>query len=360
MCSGQLVLLELLCEKGRKNRAQIIVKMISLPIRQYTNEKKESLSSVNNTNLHHSLGMVKIKTSRVGQRREQHQPPTQKLQFALINNISSLITIVAFLLAPQLASLADTTVVASFSLEANHSTSESAAPVGRNSMSPGGRMRFAKLKLARQHQDVSSSSTLNGMHSDGLTPFKRFRSASTTATSESSSLDKLASSSSNQMSDSIGNRHHPIFPVPIAGTRPQPRNDSLNRQQSIQNFNMSNNNKMLVDFQNNTTTESNSLSQSISANNFINDDHDSNNNMISKDKNNNYDDFIHNNDTSNSLKTSGLQKSHDLPMQISEPPYWRRNVKSVNGTIDLSQYEQSDVDRLYGDALLVYVKNFNE
>lgn len=33
---------------------------------------------------------------------------------------------------------------------------------------------------------------------------------------------------------------------------------------------------------------------------------------------------------------------------------------SVNGTIDLSQYGQSDVDRLYGDALLVYLKNFNE
>lgn len=39
---------------------------------------------------------------------------------------------------------------------------------------------------------------------------------------------------------------------------------------------------------------------------------------------------------------------------------WRRNVNSVNGTIDLSQYEQNDVDRLYGDALLVYLKNFNE
>lgn len=37
-----------------------------------------------------------------------------------------------------------------------------------------------------------------------------------------------------------------------------------------------------------------------------------------------------------------------------------RNINSINGTIDLSQYEQSDVDRLYGDALLVYFKNFNE
>lgn len=39
---------------------------------------------------------------------------------------------------------------------------------------------------------------------------------------------------------------------------------------------------------------------------------------------------------------------------------WRQNVNSANGTVDLSQYSQSDVDRLYGDALLVYFKNFNE
>lgn len=39
----------------------------------------------------------------------------------------------------------------------------------------------------------------------------------------------------------------------------------------------------------------------------------------------------------------------------------RQNVvDSVNGTVDLSQYQQTDVDRLYGDALLVYFKNFNE
>lgn len=39
---------------------------------------------------------------------------------------------------------------------------------------------------------------------------------------------------------------------------------------------------------------------------------------------------------------------------------WCRNVNSINGTIDLSQYKSNDVDRLYGDALLVYFKNFNE
>lgn len=39
---------------------------------------------------------------------------------------------------------------------------------------------------------------------------------------------------------------------------------------------------------------------------------------------------------------------------------WCRNVNSINGTIDLSQYKANDVDRLYGDALLVYFKNFNE
>lgn len=41
-------------------------------------------------------------------------------------------------------------------------------------------------------------------------------------------------------------------------------------------------------------------------------------------------------------------------------PSWRQNIDSVNGTVDLSQYNQNDVDRLYGDALLVYFKNFNE
>jgi hypothetical protein len=41
-------------------------------------------------------------------------------------------------------------------------------------------------------------------------------------------------------------------------------------------------------------------------------------------------------------------------------PTRRQNVSSINGTVDLSQYSQEDVDRLYGDALLVYFKNFNE
>lgn len=46
---------------------------------------------------------------------------------------------------------------------------------------------------------------------------------------------------------------------------------------------------------------------------------------------------------------------------IDDRPVGRSvNVNSVNGTIDLSQYGQNDVDRLYGDALLVYFKNFNE
>lgn len=38
----------------------------------------------------------------------------------------------------------------------------------------------------------------------------------------------------------------------------------------------------------------------------------------------------------------------------------RPNINSVNGSIDLSEYSQTDLDRLYGDALLVYLKNFNE
>lgn len=55
---------------------------------------------------------------------------------------------------------------------------------------------------------------------------------------------------------------------------------------------------------------------------------------------------------------------HDLNNNSieTEPvqPNRRQNVNSINGTVDLSQYSQADVDRLYGDALLVYFKNFNE
>lgn len=55
--------------------------------------------------------------------------------------------------------------------------------------------------------------------------------------------------------------------------------------------------------------------------------------------------------------------SHDInnnTIQVDSNQHNNRNVNSVNGTIDLSLYANSDVDRLYGDALLVYLKNFNE
>lgn len=45
---------------------------------------------------------------------------------------------------------------------------------------------------------------------------------------------------------------------------------------------------------------------------------------------------------------------------INQPRNWRTNVSSINGTIDVTEYQQNDLDRLYGDALLVYFKNFNE
>lgn len=67
---------------------------------------------------------------------------------------------------------------------------------------------------------------------------------------------------------------------------------------------------------------------------------------------------INNNGSLESFATNDVNNNTvDSGVVLVEP---RRNVNSVNGTIDLSQYEQSDVDRLYGDALLVYLKNFNE
>lgn len=62
-----------------------------------------------------------------------------------------------------------------------------------------------------------------------------------------------------------------------------------------------------------------------------------------------------NNQPSNDINNNTISGSSDEPIESHQ-----RNVNSINGTIDLSQYGQSDVDRLYGDALLVYFKNFNE
>lgn len=61
------------------------------------------------------------------------------------------------------------------------------------------------------------------------------------------------------------------------------------------------------------------------------------------------------NNNSININNNTIPSSSDLD---ERPP--QRNINSVNGTIDLSQYGQSDVDRLYGDALLVYFKNFND
>lgn len=68
---------------------------------------------------------------------------------------------------------------------------------------------------------------------------------------------------------------------------------------------------------------------------------------------------MNNNNRILNLATNDIMNDNTIALGRSQSA-WRRNVNSVNGTIDLSQYEQSDVDRLYGDALLVYFKNFNE
>lgn len=69
-----------------------------------------------------------------------------------------------------------------------------------------------------------------------------------------------------------------------------------------------------------------------------------------------------NNNTNNDLNNNNTLITE--PNEVNVGDSWRNNPavvsRSVNGTIDLSQYGQNDVDRLYGDALLVYLKNFNE
>lgn len=62
---------------------------------------------------------------------------------------------------------------------------------------------------------------------------------------------------------------------------------------------------------------------------------------------------------SSDINNNTLSGADDASNQLYQPQ-WQRNISSVDGTIDLSQYGRNDVDRLYGDALLVYLKNFNE
>lgn len=74
---------------------------------------------------------------------------------------------------------------------------------------------------------------------------------------------------------------------------------------------------------------------------------------------NNNDDFHNRSLDSSDVNNNTLSGTDDVNNQLYQQQ-WQRNINSVNGTIDLSQYGQNDVDRLYGDALLVYLKNFNE
>lgn len=61
-------------------------------------------------------------------------------------------------------------------------------------------------------------------------------------------------------------------------------------------------------------------------------------------------------DNDNDINNNTILSSSDS----YESQGYQRNINSINGTIDLTQYGQNEVDRLYGDALLVYFKNFNE
>lgn len=75
------------------------------------------------------------------------------------------------------------------------------------------------------------------------------------------------------------------------------------------------------------------------------------------DINNNNEFGLRNQSNPNDVNNNIISVSDEAANQQQQ---WQRNVSSINGTIDLSQYGQNDVDRLYGDALLVYLKNFNE
>lgn len=73
---------------------------------------------------------------------------------------------------------------------------------------------------------------------------------------------------------------------------------------------------------------------------------------------------LNNNSSSSSSNNSTNLNHNDIQVDLedipNQPRNWRRNVSSINGTIDVTEYQQNDLDRLYGDALLVYFKNFNE
>lgn len=64
------------------------------------------------------------------------------------------------------------------------------------------------------------------------------------------------------------------------------------------------------------------------------------------------------NDTNNNNLSAPINETLEIHDHvIDQRP---RQVTSINGTIDASQYNNADLDRLYNDALLVYFKNFNE
>lgn len=63
--------------------------------------------------------------------------------------------------------------------------------------------------------------------------------------------------------------------------------------------------------------------------------------------------------TTNSANLNDDNNNSNLNIS-SSTAYWQSNVNSVNGTVDLSLYSETQRNILYDDALLVYLKNFNE
>lgn len=197
--------------------------------------------------------------------------------------------------------------------------------VGR-ALAAGGRMRFNGKPLARRAHEATINNNNNGTRNEQhyIAP-KRFRTSVEPLVGLPTTQSPGSSSSAGTQSSSNNN------------------NDNNTNSNDYNLFNIDPNNNSSVNINNNITTTNNNNPQRIDPN-------DINNNLISNNPN----------ELGNHKYNKQQSSDINLPTPINEPPYWQRNVKSINGTIDIRQYEQSDVDRLYGDALLVYVKNFNE
>lgn len=125
-------------------------------------------------------------------------------------------------------------------------------------------------------------------------------------------------------------------------------------QVTVKRFKTSNNLETVTPSQTSQVSTNNSSLESTMQQTLSNQNVTSN---APTDINNNNEFGLRNQSNSNDVNNNIISVSDEA---ANQQQHWQRNVSSINGTIDLSQYGQNDVDRLYGDALLVYLKNFNE